>query len=92
MASVRGTDVQSRPTECLDGPSVPLEEFSVSRLTLHDRVPSAYGGVVPRWATPDRPPVYGGQDLPLSYTGRSAVLHAGLPENLCPPRGARAPV
>ncbi len=27
MASVRGTDVQSHPTACLDGPSVPLEEF-----------------------------------------------------------------
>jgi hypothetical protein len=27
MASVRGTDVQSRPTECLDYPSVPIEEF-----------------------------------------------------------------
>jgi len=27
MASVRGTDVQSRPTECLDCPRVPLETF-----------------------------------------------------------------
>jgi hypothetical protein len=27
MASVRCTDVQSRPTECLDFPSLPHEEF-----------------------------------------------------------------
>ena len=31
MASVRCTDVQSRPTECLDFPSLPHEEFQRER-------------------------------------------------------------
>src|SRR5712691_1316107 len=51
---------------------------------------SASGGVAPRWETSDRPPVYGVPELPLSYAGRSAVLHSHLSENLCPPGGARA--
>src|SRR5712691_9194553 len=54
------------------------------------RVPRAYGGVAPRWETPDRPPVYGVRELPTPDAGRSAVLHSYLPENLRPPGGARA--
>src|SRR5215831_14458465 len=48
--------------------------------------------MVPRRETADRPPVYGLQELPLSDAGRSPVLHLGLPQNLCPPGGARTPV
>src|SRR5712691_6930578 len=56
---------------------------------LRGGVPRAYGGVAPRWETPDHPPVYRVQELPLSDAGRSVVVHPGLPENLCPPGGAR---
>src|SRR6266545_1460311 len=31
---------------------------SAAGAALRGRVPRAYGGVAPRWATPDRPPVY----------------------------------
>src|SRR5712692_10012432 len=57
---------------------------------LRGGVPSASGGVAPRWETPDRPPVYGVPALPLRDAGRSAVLPAHLPENLCTSGGARA--
>src|SRR5712692_1223471 len=36
---------------------------------LRGGVPSASGGVAPRWETSNRPPVYGVQELPLSCNG-----------------------
>src|SRR5713101_4625521 len=57
---------------------------------LRGGVSSAYGGVVPRWETSDRPPVCGIRELPTPDAGRSAVLHSYLPEDLRPPGGARA--
>src|SRR5215831_10417922 len=42
------------------------------------------------WETADRPPVYRLQKLPPPDTGRPALVHLGLPENLYPPGGARA--
>src|SRR5713101_5748705 len=59
---------------------------------LRGGVPSAYGGVAPRWDTPDRSPVYRVPELPPADAGRSAVLPAHLPQDLCPPGGTRAPV
>src|SRR6266446_4693409 len=56
---------------------------------LRGGVSSAYGGVVPRWETPDRPPVYRVPKLPPADAGRSAVLHTHLSQNLCAPGGAR---
>src|SRR5262252_3924967 len=42
------------------------------------------------WETADRPPVYRLQQLPPPDTRRPAFVHLGLPQNLCPPGGARA--
>src|SRR5712691_13261136 len=55
-------------------------------------VPRAYGGVAPRWNTPDRPPVSRGPELPPADAGRSAILPPHLPEDLRPPGGAGTPV
>src|SRR6266852_4022202 len=58
--------------------------------TFRGGVPSAYGGVAPRWEIPDRSPVCRLQELPPADAGRSAVLPAHLLEDLRPPGGARA--
>jgi hypothetical protein len=92
MTSVRFTDVQARPTEFLDLTSLTLEEFQ----QLVPPFEAAFHAHMAGWRLdgkpPHRAPVYGVQELPLSDAGRSAVLHSGLPENLCPPGGARAHV
>src|SRR5262245_18999440 len=58
--------------------------------TLRGRVSSPYGGVANGWETADGSPVYRLQKLSSPDTGRSAFVHPGLPQNLCPPGGARA--
>src|SRR5437870_5273262 len=86
------TDGQCPVSRCAD-PShgVPgfdqLDPRGVSAVgaALRGRVPGAYGRLAPRWETAHRSPVYRVQELPLSDAGRSAVLHSGLPENLCAP-------
>src|SRR5262245_3821799 len=52
---------------------------------LRGRIPSPYGGVAPRWETPDRPPVSRVEELPPPDARRSAVLHPDLPEDLRAP-------
>src|SRR5712691_6994273 len=63
---------------------------SAARPALRGRVPISYGRVADGWETTDRSSVYRVQQLPPANTGRSAVLPAHLPEDLCPPGGARA--
>src|SRR6266581_564220 len=59
---------------------------------LRGGVPSAYGGVAPRWETPDRSPVCRLQELPPADAGRSAVLSAHLLEDLRAPSRPGTPV
>src|SRR6266566_2512040 len=59
---------------------------------LRGRLPIPYGGLADGWKTADRSSVYRVQKLPPADTARSAVLPAHVPEDLCPPGGARAPV
>src|SRR5215470_14707027 len=59
---------------------------------LRGGVPRVYGGVAPRWETPDRPPVCRLEALPVADAGRSAVVYSDLPQDLCTPGGARTPV
>src|SRR5262247_2213320 len=63
---------------------------SAAGLTLRDRVSRPDGGMADGWETADRAPVYRLQKLPPPDTGRPAFVHLGLPQNLCPPGGARA--
>src|SRR5262245_51131969 len=42
------------------------------------------------WETADRAPVYRLQNLSPPDPGRPTLVHPGLPQNLCPPGGARA--
>src|SRR5919201_6968678 len=63
---------------------------SAARPALRDRVPNPYGGMADGWETADRTPVYRLQKLPPADTGRPALVHPGLPENLRTPGGARA--
>jgi len=60
-------------------------------LTLRGRVPSAYGGVAPRWETPDRPPVYRVPELSTADTRGSAVMYADRREDLRAPSGPGTP-
>src|SRR5437660_914605 len=60
--------------------------------TLRDGVPSASRRVAPRWEAAHRQPVHSLQELSLANAGRSTVLHSVLPQDLCAPGGARAPV
>ena len=55
MASVRFADMQFRPVEFLDFTSLTLDEFQ-QLPALRGRIPSPYGGVVPRWEAADGPP------------------------------------
>src|SRR3989442_2662773 len=57
---------------------------------LRGRVPSPDGGVADGWETTDGSPVYRLQKLPPPDTGRPALVHPGLPQNLHTPGGARA--
>src|SRR5712691_9291839 len=57
---------------------------------LRDRVPRPDGGLADGWETADRAPVYRLQKLPPPDTGRPALVHLGLPQNLPTPGGARA--
>src|SRR5882724_4981064 len=57
---------------------------------LRDRVPRPDGGLADGWETADRAPVYRLQKLPPPDTGRPALVHPGLPQNLRTPGGARA--
>src|SRR5215831_13532024 len=63
---------------------------SAARPAFRDRVPRTDGGVAAGWETTDCSPVYRLQNLSSPDTGRSAFVHPGLPQNLCPPGGARA--
>src|SRR3989440_2779455 len=57
---------------------------------LRGRIPRLDGGMADGWETADYAPVYRLQKLPAPDTGRSAVVHPHLPQNLCPPGRARA--
>src|SRR6266852_4454491 len=50
---------------------------------LRGRIPSPDGGVADGWEAADRAPVYRLQELPPADAGRSAVLPAHLPQDLC---------
>src|SRR5262249_12053021 len=63
---------------------------SAARPAFRDRVPRPDGGMADGWETADRAPVYRLQKLPPPDTGRPALIHLGLPQNLRPPGGARA--
>ena len=57
MAHVQFTDVQDRPTEFLDFTSLTLDEFQLLVPPFEAAFQAHMRGVVPRWETPDRPPV-----------------------------------
>src|ERR1043166_8261147 len=63
---------------------------SAASPALRGRVPRPDGGVADGWETADCAPVYRLQKLPPPDTGRPALVHPGLPQNLRPPGGARA--
>src|SRR5438552_11598735 len=88
MARGRCTAVQSRPTEFLVCTSVTFDAFPAAGPPFRGGVPCAYGGVAPRWETPDGLPVYRRQKLPPAEAGRP-VVEAGHPRSgygtlLCP--------
>jgi hypothetical protein len=92
MAGLRFTALQSRPMEFLACTSVTLDE-------LQQLVPpfeAAFHARMAAWRRDGKPrtarrfTVY--KHCPLPTPGRSAVLHSGLPQNLCPPGGPGAPV
>src|SRR5262245_908900 len=55
-------------------------------------VPSAYGGVAPRWEPPDRPPVCRVPKLSLAHPRGSALVYSCLCEDVLPASGPRTPV
>src|SRR5215510_14918932 len=63
---------------------------SAARPAFRDRVPRPDGGLADGWETADRAPVYRLQKLSAPDPRRPALVHPGLPQNLCPPGGARA--
>src|SRR4030095_8721342 len=83
-----------RPTVPRDG--VPgfhqpdAQRILAARPALRDRVSSPDVGVADGGETADGTPVYRLQKLSSPDTRRSAVVHPGLPQNLCPSGGARA--
>src|SRR5881397_496487 len=90
MAGLRFADLQSRPTEFLDCTSVTLDEFQ----QLVPPFEAAFHARMAVWRMDGKPrtarrfTVY--HNCPLPTPGRSAVVHPHLPQNLCPPSGARA--
>src|SRR5258706_11014266 len=83
------TDVQARPTEFLDLTSLTLDAFQ-------QQVPpfeAAFHAHMAAWRLDGKPrtarrfAVY--LNCPPPDTGRSAVLHPRLPQNVCPPDRAR---
>jgi hypothetical protein len=90
MAGVRFADLQARPMEFLDFTSVTLDEFQ----QLVAPFEAAFHARMAAWRmdgeTADLSPVYRVQKLSPPDTGRSALVHTGLPQNLCPPGSARA--
>src|SRR6266446_7233925 len=89
MAGVRFADLQSRPTEFLDLTSVTLEEFP----QLVPSFETAYHARMEAWCMEGNlrtAPVYRGRKLPTADAGRSALLPAHLPQDLCASGGARA--
>jgi len=84
------TDCQYTVHRCAGAPlSIPgcdqLDARCISPVSpaLRDSIPSASRRVAPRWEAAHRPPVHGLQELSSPDPGRSPVLHAGLPQDLC---------
>ena len=80
------------PMEFLDFTSVTLDEFQ----QLVPPFEAAFHARMAAWRMDGEPQsraaVHRLPDLPPADPGRSAVLHSGLPQNLCPPGGPGAPV
>src|SRR5256885_12339169 len=83
-----------RPTVPPDGVpgfhQLDARRVSAAGPAFRDRVPRPDGGMADGWETADCSPVYRRQKLPPPDTGRPALVHPGLPQNLYPPGGARA--
>src|SRR3989442_11971702 len=92
MAGLRFAELQSRPMAFLDFTSVTLDEFQQLvppfEAAFHARM--AAWRVAHRWETADCAPVYRLHKLSSPDTRRSAFVHPGLPQNLCPPGGPGA--
>jgi hypothetical protein len=90
MAGLRFTDLQSRPMEFLDFTSVTLDEFQ----QLVPPFETAFHARMAAWRMEGKPrtarrfSVY--KNCPLPTPGRSALVHPGLPQDLCTPGGTRA--
>jgi hypothetical protein len=83
MTGIRFADVQGRPAEFLNLTSLTLEEFEVVPFEFQGRRGASMGN-------PE--PLHRLSDLPAGNAGRSAVLSAHLPEDLCRPSGPGAAV
>src|SRR3989454_10554345 len=83
-----------RPTVPSDGVpgfhQLDARRVSAAGPAFRDRVPRPDGGLADGWETADCSPVYRLQKLPPPDTGRPALVHPGLPQNLRTPGGARA--
>src|SRR5438132_4046322 len=92
MAGLRFTDLQSRPTEFLDFTSLTLDEFQQLVLPFE----AAFQAHMAVWRLDGKPrtarqfTVY--KNCPLPTPEDRLFFITSLPENLCPPGGARAPV
>src|ERR671925_19932 len=62
---------------------------SAARPALRDRVLRPDGGMADGWETPDPTPAYRRHKLSAPDPRRPALVHLDLPQNLCPPGGAR---
>src|ERR671929_856921 len=60
------------------------QRVSAARPALRDRLSSPDGGLADGWETADRAPVYRLQNLSPPNPRRPALVHLGLPEDLCP--------
>ena len=90
MAGVRFTELQSRPLEFLDFTSLTLDEFQQLVPPFED----AFHARMAAWRMDGKPRTARRftvvQKLSPPDTGRPAVVHPHLPQNLRPPGGARA--